>query len=475
MTAVAVATVAAAAAAVIVPSASAATLFGDTFEGGGAGWSKSGGTWTVVQDGSRVFRQANADSELARVFAGKPAWTDYAVVARVKPLALRGAGLVGVAARATGSSSMYRLALVGTGRVELQVVKGGATTVVGSAPLTAAVGTWYTLKLEASGTTLRGFVDGRLVAAGSASLSMTGRVGLITARASASFDDVAVDTVAPPPPTGPTGKPTTGPTAPPTTKPTAPPTTKPSPPPTAKPTPPVPPAPPGGGGSLPAWPQPRGEQRLSTTFQVSRSGFDGGLKRFFGIGSGNQDENQPPMFKLADGATLSNVIIGAPAGDGVHCSGSCTLTNVWWQDVGEDAATFRGGPGATYTVNGGGARSADDKVFQHNGGGTLTIRDFQVSGFGKLYRACGNCPDSFRRNVVLQNVTATAPGKTLVGINTNFGDTARFSGVTIIGDKARKIEICGKFTGVKSGEPRQNGSGPDPTHCLYRPNEIVYR
>ena len=31
-----------------------------------------------------------------------------------------------------------------------------------------------------------------------------------------------------------------------------------------------------------------------------------------------------------------------PAADGVHCKGSCTLRNVWWQDVGEDAATFKG-------------------------------------------------------------------------------------------------------------------------------------
>lgn len=43
------------------------------------------------------------------------------------------------------------------------------------------------------------------------------------------------------------------------------------------------------------------------------------------------------------------------------------------------------------TVKGGGAKKADDKVFQHNGAGELKITNFDVSDFGKLYRSCGNC------------------------------------------------------------------------------------
>jgi hypothetical protein len=97
-----------------------------------------------------------------------------------------------------------------------------------------------------------------------------------------------------------------------------------------------------------------------------------------GNGDGGVQEGQPPVFELEDGALIKNVILGAPAADGIHCLGSCTIENVWWEDVGEDAATFKGKAGATYTVNGGGAKKASDKVFQHNGGGTLTIKNFQV-------------------------------------------------------------------------------------------------
>ena len=224
-----------------------------------------------------------------------------------------------------------------------------------------------------------------------------------------------------------------------------------------------------------AWPSAKGNVTVSKTTNVSGT-FDGGLKRFAGIGNGSQSESQDPMFKLADGATLKNVILGAPAGDGVHCSGSCTLINVWWEDVGEDAATFKGGKSATYLVDGGGARSASDKVFQHNGGGTLTVRNFQVSDFGKLYRSCGNCKTQFKRAVVLQNITATAPGKVLAGVNTNFGDTARFSGITIVGDSKKKISICDRFTGNNTGkEPTKTGSGADGKSCFFSGSDITYK
>lgn len=39
------------------------------------------------------------------------------------------------------------------------------------------------------------------------------------------------------------------------------------------------------------------------------------------------------VFILESGATLSNVIIGANALEGVHCKGPCTLKNVWFRDV----------------------------------------------------------------------------------------------------------------------------------------------
>ncbi|MFJ6195437.1 pectate lyase [Micromonospora sp. NPDC092111] len=434
-------------------SAFAATVFSDNFaDGDAAGWSKSGGTWAVS---GGVLSQSNSGSELARQFAGDTGWTDYQVQARVRPDAFgSSSGLVGLAARSGSSTKMYRLALLGSGRAELQAVNGSQVTAIGSASVGAGTGTWYTLRIEAAGSTIRGFVNGTQIAAGSNSLAGSGRIGLVTAYAGGSFDDVAVDTGG------------TTPTTPPPT--TAPPTS--TPPPTTPPPTTAPPTTPPPTGS---WPTPTSSVKVDATIQVSSSGLDGGMKRYYGIGDGGQSESQDPMFVLAAGATLRNVIIGAPAGDGVHCEGNCTLVNVWWEDVGEDAATFRGG--TTYTVDGGGARSASDKVFQHNGGGTVYIKNFRVESAGKLYRGCGNCSTSYQRHVVMDNVTATST-KVLAGINTNWGDTARFSRITILNDPSRSTRICVKYQGVPKGsEPTEIGEGADGVNCFYSASDITYR
>jgi hypothetical protein len=220
-----------------------------------------------------------------------------------------------------------------------------------------------------------------------------------------------------------------------------------------------------------------GEQQIFESQQVTGT-FDGEGARFVGgggLGDGGQEEGQDALFELADGAVLKNVIIGGPAADGVHCMGSCTLENVVWEDVGEDAATFRGtSPDATYLVTGGGATLAEDKVFQFNGDGTLTVRDFEVSDFGTFIRSCGNCSGQVQRDIVVENVKASAPGSTLVGINSNLGDTARLSGIVITGDPDRAIVPCRKFEGVAEGEPTEIGSGADGTNCVFEESDITF-
>jgi hypothetical protein len=224
-----------------------------------------------------------------------------------------------------------------------------------------------------------------------------------------------------------------------------------------------------------SWPSATSQQKVSSTIQVSGT-LDGRLVRYYGISSGDQGESQPPIFQLSDGAVLKNVIIGTGAGDGVHCTGTCTLQNVWWEDVGEDAATLKGtSTSQVMTVTGGGAKGASDKVFQHNGPGTFVITGgFQVADFGKLYRSCGNCSKQYARTVTVDGVQVTTPGKALVGINSNLGDKATLRNVTIIGDSSRKISICDEYKGVTSGEPSKVRSGPSAA-CGYSTSDITYR
>ncbi|KAF2856011.1 polysaccharide lyase family 3 protein [Plenodomus tracheiphilus IPT5] len=211
--------------------------------------------------------------------------------------------------------------------------------------------------------------------------------------------------------------------------------------------------------SLPI-PASAGTETLKEPMEVSGT-FDGGLKTYGrGVSCTGQAEggDSDAVFLLKDGATLKNAIIGEDQIEGIHCEGSCTIENVWWAAVCEDALSLKKDGDAT--VIGGGATGASDKVIQHNGAGTVTIDGFQVDDFGKLYRSCGNCKQSAERHVVIKGVKASN-GKLLVGINPNFGDTATIDAATC----ATSVkEICEEFEGTTPGnEPKSVSTGPSDT------------
>ncbi|MFI5795775.1 pectate lyase [Streptomyces sp. NPDC051677] len=232
--------------------------------------------------------------------------------------------------------------------------------------------------------------------------------------------------------------------------------------------------------SAATWPTPTSSKPVTATIPVSGTK-DYGMQRLYGsgdLGSGGQNEDQDPILELAPGAVLKNVIIGAPAADGIHCKGSCTLQNVWWEDVGEDAATFLGSSSSNvYTVSGGGAKEASDKVFQFNGAGTLNVSNFAVKNFGTFVRSCGNCKSGqYKRTINLNTIEATYKGGRLVGINTNYGDSATLRKITIVGDSSKKIVPCQKYIGNNTGaEPPKNGSNADGTYCKYSSSDITYK
>ncbi|MFC4101590.1 pectate lyase [Paenibacillus xanthanilyticus] len=138
------------------------------------------------------------------------------------------------------------------------------------------------------------------------------------------------------------------------------------------------------------------------------------------LGDGSQAEGQKPVFRLEAGATLKNVILAAPAADGVHCYGSCNIVNVTWSDVGEDALTLKAS--GTVNITGGAAYKAYDKVFQLNAAGTINIKNFKANDIGKLVRQLGgstyktvmtvdNCDISNVKDSILRTDSTVSTGK----------------------------------------------------------------
>ncbi|KAK7549961.1 pectate lyase [Phyllosticta citricarpa] len=220
------------------------------------------------------------------------------------------------------------------------------------------------------------------------------------------------------------------------------------------------------------FPASSGTSQLSAPMTVTGT-FDGGMKAFGrGVSCSGQSEggDSDAVFDVQDGATLQNVIIAADQVEGVHCQGACTIKNVWWVAVCEDALSIKKQEaGGTSHVIGGGAKGGSDKIIQHNGAGTVSISGFLVEDFGKLYRSCGNCDTMYERHVIIDGVQATS-GDILAGINSNYGDTA-----TITNTCAKQVEtICEEFQGTddNSAEPSSSGSGPSAA-CKYTPADAA--
>jgi hypothetical protein len=190
--------------------ASGTFAFCDDFEdGNSSGWTTTGGSWSMASDPSFVYVGGVGSF---RSSAGSASWTNQTVQSRIKILNFDSASSslrAGIMARFGGSTNYYSLQIDGVG--DLRLLRG-TSTVSGTGTCatvsnTLAVGTWYTLKLQASG----GVNNTRLVSSFSTNGTTftqahdctitsgaldAGSAGVITVgtNTNAEFDDFAVTT-----------------------------------------------------------------------------------------------------------------------------------------------------------------------------------------------------------------------------------------------------------------------------------------
>jgi len=187
---------------------------------------------------------------------------------------------------------------------------------------------------------------------------------------------------------------------------------------------------------------------------------------------GDQDSNDP-IIEVANGGSVKNVIFGKNIGDGIHCLGSCTIENVWFPYICDDAITINkesAGSG-TSSIKNSGFKYARDKTIQHNGGDmTLNIDNVYVETAGKLYRSCGEgggFTTSAKHTVNLSNIVA-------IGVN----QVAAVSE----NDKATLTNICAFRTPTlcntyevgsdddSTAGANGTGEGPSP-NCVYKASD----
>ncbi len=144
------------------------------------------------------------------------------------------------------------------------------------------------------------------------------------------------------------------------------------------------------GGITGASCSPNGSTTVNSTIRVTSGTYDGSCRVHnagSGLGDGSQSESQKPVFRVENGATLRNVIIGKNGADGIHVYNGGTINNVTWQDVGEDALTIKSS--GTVNVSNISGYDAGDKFFQVNAASTLRVSNCIIRNAGKALRQNG--------------------------------------------------------------------------------------
>jgi hypothetical protein len=211
------------------------------------------------------------------------------------------------------------------------------------------------------------------------------------------------------------------------------------------------------------WPTGSGSKSLGGGMTVTGV-YDGGMAVHEGTlndcSTGDQDSTTP-LFDVANGGTVKNVVMGRRVGDGIHCQGSCTIENVWFPQICDDAITILGS--GTVTIRNSGFKNARDKTIQHNGTATVTIDNVYVETAGKLYRSCGEGCSGNARTATLSNIVAIGVDQ-VAGVSTN--DHVTLRNICTY----RTFSICSMYEPGSSDEVttgvNQSNEGPS-TNCIF--------
>lgn len=172
------------------------TVFSDDFESGTlSGWTTVSGTWTNALDGgTHAIKKTNTGEAI--ITAGSD-WSDVTVSGKVKVLQTSSNG--GLLFRYADADNYYHFRFYNN-NIELYKKVNGTLTLVKSAPFPTTLNQWYTLKVEAVGDHILGYIDGELLVdwINPANELTSGKIGFRTvSNPSALFDDMEVAVPAP--------------------------------------------------------------------------------------------------------------------------------------------------------------------------------------------------------------------------------------------------------------------------------------
>jgi polygalacturonase len=157
-------------------------------------WEVTKGDWSFVEEnGNGVYAGVGVDENRAE--SGESSWMDYRVEARVKVDQLDENNRLLVCGRLQDGNNYYAAAIAkrSSGLVaELHKKADKQTQIVARLPIQMTMGRWHKLALEMRGEEIGVCLDGEELIAVHDQTFTQGKVGLMTFRSQAQFDDVSV-------------------------------------------------------------------------------------------------------------------------------------------------------------------------------------------------------------------------------------------------------------------------------------------
>ncbi|CAK5091239.1 unnamed protein product [Meloidogyne enterolobii] len=228
------------------------------------------------------------------------------------------------------------------------------------------------------------------------------------------------------------------------------------------------------GAAFCKFPKPTSTQTITKTMTIVKN-TDFEMKRI--IFNGKRDtcrknipgwtNNWDHAIIVENGVTISNLILGeSPIGTSsdIICKGSCTLKNVFFENVCWRAGTFIGAslskPGDkrkfTYTVDGGGALDGFQKIFCTGGPGQTIVKNFCSVNNSIGVISAGMTSVQYTRDVTIENSKFMGPMLTIIGGNRKYNDKLTLRNVQIYGNNKPETNIkfaCCEYLGENAANP----------------------
>ena len=178
---------------VIVSPTLRTTMYTNDFETGPGPWTRTGlGFWNLTPGSSTVYSQSSVAGD-ARASIGVPAVDQIVRVrARLDTFATATGTQerwFGLMARHVDDRNFYYLSMRSSNTIALRKVVDGTVTTLASATFAVLPATWYQLRLDAVGKTLRAYVNGVLRLEASDDSLTRGNSGPAMFKAATDFDD----------------------------------------------------------------------------------------------------------------------------------------------------------------------------------------------------------------------------------------------------------------------------------------------